>query len=218
VISGIVANLNPDYPGNQDRSNIIDNGRPWMDPEQPVGRQERRLAVLKADIAGYGRLMAEGKDEAVRDALLRAVQEHTASCLYAGVHGDSLSIVHEDPSALLRIVIRIQDDIFAAPSHPQLRTAVDFGPVRLEVRSTQRVELAGGAATLRVARMEPLVSPGEIWATEEFAEALSNRPTLYGAVEIDGGMNLRKPNSREEDTLIRAFRVGPNLGAQRSRQ
>jgi len=219
VISGIVANLNPDYPGSQDRSNIIDNGRPWKDPEQPVGRQERRLAVLKADVAGYGRLMAEGRDEPVRDALLRAVREHTATCIHASVHGgDSVSIVHEDPGVLLRIVIRIQDDIFAAPSHPQLRSAVDFGPVRLEVRSTQRVELAGGVATLRVARMEPLVSPGEIWATEEFATELSSRPTLYGAVEIDGGMNLRKPDSREEDTFIRAFRVGPNLGAQQSRR
>jgi class 3 adenylate cyclase len=216
VISGIIANLNPDYTGNQDRSNIIENGRPWKDPQQSVGREERRAAVLKADIAGYGRLMAEGRDEAVRDALLRAVKEHTGTCIHASVHGDSLSIVHEDPSALLRIVIRIQDDIFTVPSHPQLRTAVDFGPVRLEVRNARRVELAGGAATLRVARMEPLVAPGEIWATEEFAEELASRPTLYGAVEIGGGVNLKKPNSREEDTLIRVYRVGPNLGAQLS--
>jgi class 3 adenylate cyclase len=218
VISGLVANLNPDYPGSQDRSNIIDNGRSWKDPEQPAGRQERRAAVLKADIAGFGRLMAEGRDEVVRDALLRAVKEHTATCLYASVQsGDSLAMVHEDASALLKIVIRIQDDIFTAPSHPQLRIAVDFGPVSLEVQNNQRVELGGGAATLRVARMEPLVLPGEIWATEEFAEELANRPTLYGAVEIDGGVNLKKPNSREEDTFIRVFRVGPNLGTQRSR-
>jgi hypothetical protein len=64
--------------------------------------------------------------------------------------------------------------------------------------------------------MEPLVAPGEIWATEEFAEELASRPTLYGAVEIGGGVNLKKPNSREEDTLIRVYRVGPNLGAQLS--
>ena len=96
--------------------------------------------------------------------------------------------------------------------NPQLRIAVDFRPVRLSVRSRRESELAGGAATLRVSRMEPLVAPGEIWATESFRDELAKRPSLYGAVEIEGGMNLKKPGSREEDTFVRAFRVGPSLG------
>jgi class 3 adenylate cyclase len=214
VVSGVVANLNPDYPGNQDRSNIVGNGRPWRNPERPAGeRQERRLAVLKADIVGFGRMMEEGRDAPVRDALLRAVQEHSGSCIHASVHGgDSVSIAHEDPSALIRVVTRIRDDVFAADGHPQLRTAVDFGPVKLEVQGARRTELAGGSAILRVARMEPLVFPGEIWATDEFKEELAKRPSLYGAVEIEGGLNLKKPRSREEEAFIRVYRIGANTG------
>jgi class 3 adenylate cyclase len=213
AFSGVVANLNPDYPGNQDRSNIVGAGRPWRDPEELAGeRQERQLAVLRADIVRFSQLMREGRDQAVRDALRRAVQEHGAACIHAEiVGGDGVSIVHEDPSALLRVATRIREDVFAAPGNPQFRIAADFGPVKLAVQGEGRAELAGGSAILRVSRMEPLVNSGEIWATEEFRDELVKQPSLYGAVEIEGGVNLKKRDSGEEDTFIAVYRVGPNL-------
>jgi class 3 adenylate cyclase len=215
VFWGVVAEFNPDYPGNQDRSNIVGNGRPWRDPASPTGtRQERRLAVLKADIVSFALMMEDDRvDEAVRHALARAVREHGSACVQAEVlGGDSVSIVHDDPNVLLRVAMRIREDVFAAPGNPQLRTALDFGQVKLEARSEQRVEVAGGTAMLRVARMEPLVAPGETWASEEFREELAKQPSLYRAVEIEGGMNLKKAGSSEEDAFIRVYRVGANIG------
>ena len=41
---------------------------------------------------------------------------------------------------------------------------------------------------------------------------IAKKPNLYGAVEIEGGLNINKTGSSEEDTFIRAFRVGPKLG------
>ena len=160
---------------------------------------------------------AGGARQAVRDALRRAVQEHGAACIHIEVvGGDGVSIIHEDPSALLRVATRIREDVFATPGNPQFRIAVDFGPVKPAVQSEERAELVGGSAILRVSRMEPLVNPGEIWATEEFKDELAKQPSLYGVVEIEGGVNLKKRDSGEEDTFISAYRVGANLGGRRA--
>ena len=214
VLSGYIAGLNPDYPENTDRANIIGTGRPWKEPEPDAGRrEERRLAALKADVVNFSRLMEDDRiDQAVRRALARALREHASQCLHSEiVGGDSVTIVHDDPNALLRVATRIREDVFAAPGNPQLRTAVDFGPVKLE-QQRAGVAVAGGTALLRVARVEPLVSASEIWATEEFVEELEKQPNLYRAVEIEGGLNIKKAGSSEEDTFIRAFRMGPRLG------
>lgn len=213
VLSGYVANLNPDYPENTDRSNIIGSGRPWQDPERPAGQvRERRLGVLKADIVSFSRLMEDdAADQAVRRTLAQAVREHAARCLYSEITGgDSVSIVHDDPNALVRVATRIQEDVFGAPGNPRLRTALDFGPVKLEAQHG-RVALAGGTALLRAARIEPLVNAGETWATESFVTELQRGPSLYRAIELQGGLNIKKPGSNEDDTFIRAFRVGPGL-------
>ena len=51
----------------------------------------------------------------------------------------------------------------------------------------------------------------EIWSTEDFKRELEKSLTLYEATEIPGGVNLKKPGSREEDSFIAAFRMGPKV-------
>ena len=56
------------------------------------------------------------------------------------------------------------------------------------------------------------MSAGEVWATEQFEAALGSQPSLYRAVEVEGGLNIKKAGSNEADTLIRVFRILAHLG------
>ena len=69
-----------------------------------------------------------------------------------------------------------------------------------------------------VARIEPLVSPSQVWVTERFKDALERTPSFYHAEPIeadvrpelrssDGTFNVKKPNSLEEDHFLRLFRI-----------
>lgn len=213
ILTGLIASSNPEYPQNGDRSNIIGNELPWKQPDSARGEyEERDLCVMKADIEGFGQIMQDDElDLEVRHALESATRRHASECLCAEVRdGDSLLIVHDDPNLLLRAATRIREDLFHAPSNPQMRVAFDFGPVRL--RSWHAVEVAGGTGLLRVARLEPRVQAGEMWSTEDFKRELEKQPTLYDATQIEGGVNLKKPGSLEEDTVIPAYRLGPKPG------
>jgi hypothetical protein len=59
---------------------------------------------------------------------------------------------------------------------------------------------------------EPVVEPGQIWATEAFREQFLQRPSLWRTSLLsapDGGdlFNVRKPGSDEPDHLLRLYRL-----------
>jgi hypothetical protein len=210
ILTGLIASLNPEYPQNGNRTNVVGHGVPWKD-QRPAREEyeERQLCVMKADIRGFSQIMQdEHLDLEVRHALEAATQKHASGCLCWEIRdGDSVVIVHDDANALLRAATRIREDLFHAPGNPEIRIAFDHGPVRL--RTWQEVSVAGGSVLLRVARMEPRVQAREMWSTGEFKRELERQPTLYEAVEIPGGVNLRKPGSEEEDRFIDAYRLSP---------
>lgn len=83
--------------------------------------------------------------------------------------------------------------------------------------------LISGAPFRIAARLEPHVTPNEIWVTESFKRALERGPTLYEAAEIpaekqsdgawaEGKLNIRKQASREPDQWIRVFRIEDRSG------
>ena len=68
------------------------------------------------------------------------------------------------------------------------------------------------------ARLEPHVTPNEIWVTQGFRDALERAPTLYAATTIpaedqhgdawaEGTLNIKKASSREPDQWIAVFRL-----------
>ena len=72
--------------------------------------------------------------------------------------------------------------------------------------------IAGGSAILCVARVEPHVEPGQIWATEEFRERLAQKPSLWRTTPVpgpDGGerFNVKKEGSGEPDLWVRLYRL-----------
>ena len=78
--------------------------------------------------------------------------------------------------------------------------------------ANQRTIIVGGDAILCAARVEPLVEPGQIWATEEFRQQFLERPSLWRTTAVqapDGGdrFNVKKPGSSEPDTWMCLYRL-----------
>ena len=215
VLSDVIGRINPGYLERIDRVNIAGYGRPWREAES-VDRPVRvdMLCVLKADVQGFSTLMRTRADAPVRKALEDAVQKwgHGAEVIEAR-DGDAVMIVHADPVALAQMARQIMDDVYQAPGRPRLRIALHHGEVQTHERDGDLpAVIAGGDAVLCVARVEPHVEPGQIWATEEFRHELSQRPSLWRTTRVpgaDGGdrFNVKKAGSAEPDLWVRLYRL-----------
>ena len=192
----------PAYLERVDRVNIAGYGRPWREVES-VDRPVRvdLLCVLKADVHGFGTLMLAHEDGPVRKALEDAVLKWGQGAEVVETRGgDSVVIAHGDPVALAQMARQIMDDVYQAPGRPRLRIALHHGEVQMHERDGDLAVIAGGEAILCVARVEPHVAPGQIWATEEFCRELSQRPSLWRTTPVpgDGGesFNVKKAAAR----------------------
>ena len=220
ILAEVVAKHSREYPRNIDPVNVVGNGRPWRERGDSGRGNDRALSVLKADVKEFSRFMeAPDIGRTVSDALRAAVAAHAAQCLWHEVvEGDAVIIVHDEPNALINVALRLSEDLFDAPGHPQLRIALDHGPVRLDTTIDGHPIMVGGEPLRRAARIEPHVTAGEIWATEEFRRALESQPTRYQATHVrphDGegdpgeAINVKKPGSAEPDIWLRLYRIEP---------
>jgi hypothetical protein len=60
--------------------------------------------------------------------------------------------------------------------------------------------------------VEPLVEPGQVWATEAFRQQFLQRPSLWRTVPVAAGAgqelhNLKKPGTPEPDLWVRLYRL-----------
>jgi class 3 adenylate cyclase len=170
--------------------------------------------VLKGDIHGFGVLMRAGTDGPVRKALEEAVKRNAqgAVCAEAG-GGDSVLIAHEDPAALAQTARHLIDEVYSAPGQPRLRVALHYGQVHVRQRVGDGLpSIGGGEAILLATRVEPLVDPGQIWATEEFRQQLFQRPSLWRTTPMPGpgdgdSFNVKKEGGIEPDLWVRLYRL-----------
>jgi hypothetical protein len=215
VLSGVIGRLNPGFLQRIDRLNIVGYDRPWKTP----GGVERSatscaLCVLKADVHGFGSLMSADADGPVRRALADAVQRWAPpdSISETGA-GDSVLIAGDDPVALVQTARHLMDDVYSAPGQPRLRIALHYGEVQTRERDIDlQLAIVGGAAILCAARVEPVVDPGQIWATEEFREQFLQRPSLWRMTPLQppsGGelFNVSKKGSAEPQLWVRLHRL-----------
>jgi class 3 adenylate cyclase len=170
--------------------------------------------VLKGDIYGYGGMMQANAQVPVRQALEDAVRHWARRAVVAETSaGDSVLIIHEDPVALAQTARHIVDEVYQATGQPLLRMALHFGEVQLQPGAEDEPPtIVGGDAILTAARVEPHVSPGQIWATDEFRQALAERPSLWRTSQVtapDGAeiFNVKKVGRSEPDLLVRLFRL-----------
>ena len=217
VLSQIIARLNHAYAERIDRVNVVGYRRAWREPDEA---RPQELNVLQADVRGMMALMEQGIDTEVRRAIDEAVSAHARGARSRDItEGDHILITHDDAGLLARAARRILDDVHDAPGKPLLRIALHRGEVRLQDTGGDSAAVTGGQAIAVAARIEPRVTPGEIWCTESFrdelirAEALCRTvplaapPALAGDGEYEGFFNVRKDGSDETDIWVRLFRV-----------
>jgi class 3 adenylate cyclase len=215
VLSDVIGRANPAYLQQIDRVNIVGYGRPWREAESvDHALRVAMLCVLKADISGFGTLMRSGADGPVRKGLADAVRKWGQGAVVIETRGgDSFVIAHDDPVALAQMARQIMDDVYQAPGQPRLRIALHHGEVQIRERDAdQAAAIAGGDAMLSVARVEPHVEPGQIWATQEFRQQLSRRPSLWRATPLPGPdgsdrFNVKKEGGTEPDLWVQLYRL-----------
>ena len=215
VLSDLIGRVNPAYAQRIDRVNIVGCDRPWLDPGAAArNTTQRECCVLKADVHGFGQLMHEGADGPVRQALEEAVARWAPPGAVAETGaGDMVLIAADDALALAQTARHLLDDVYRAPGQPRLRIALHHGPVQLRVRDSDlREVIDGGEAVLCAARVEPVVPPGQIWATEAFRLQFAAQPSLWRTAAItapEGGMlfNVRKAGTAEPDLWVQLHRL-----------
>ena len=214
VLSDVIGRANPAYLQRIDRVNIVGYGRPWRETGT-VDHTVRvdMLCVLKADVYGFGTLMRSGADAPVRKALEDAVKKWAQSAAITETRGgDALVIVHDDPVALAQMARQIMDEVYQAPGQPRMRMALHHGEVQTRQRADDPAAVIGGGdAILCTARVEPHVEPGQIWATEEFRQQLSMKPSLWRTTPVPGPagdrFNVKKEGGTEPDLWVRLYRL-----------
>ena len=215
VLAEVITRTNQGYAQHIDRLNVVGDGRPWREPDE-----EQSLCVLRADIQAFSRYMDESAlDHELRAALREVVETHAAQCRMAEITGgDSLTLVHHDPNSIIKIAKRVMEDLFDVVGNPVLRVAIDYGGVRIEPRRDEGPPRTSGSPFRTAARLEPLVTPNEIWVTEAFKEALERAPAFFEAVAIpeseqtgehwaDGRLNIKKRGSAEPNRWVTVYRI-----------
>jgi len=215
VLFDVIARNNTAFLQRIDRVNIVGYDRPWRE-SGPVERtlDLRQCCVLKADVQGFGALMRSGLDGPVRAVFEEAAKRWAPPAAIVEIRaGDAALIAADDPVALAQTARHLMDAVYQAPGHPRLRIALHYGPVQTDRRgANQRTVIVGGDAILCAARVEPLVEPGQIWATEDFRQQFLERPSLWRTTAVqapDGGdrFNIKKPGSPEPDTWMCLYRL-----------
>jgi len=215
VLSDVIGRVNPAYLARTDRANVVGYDRPWRETASAdFELHERPCCVLKADVQGFGNLMRAGTDAPVRKALDDAVRQWApGTAITETGAGDAALIADDDPIALAQMARHMIDDVYRSPGQPRLRVALHYGVVQTRQRDGDMAQvIAGGDAILLASRVEPVVEPGQIWATDEFRQQLQERPSLWRTVPVAGPgdqerFNVKKPGAAEPDLWIRLYRL-----------
>jgi class 3 adenylate cyclase len=216
VLCDLVGRMNPEFLARLDTANVLGYDRPWRDeaPLVHADLEERNCCVLKGDVQGFSTLMRAGTDDPVRRALADAVHRHAPRGAVVDVSaGDAVLITADDPIALAQTARHLIDEVYQQPGQPRLRVALHYGAVRLRPRPDgQGEQVQGGEAVLCAARVEPIVEPGQIWATEEFRQQLLQRPSLWRTAAVPGPgdgerFDVAKPGRDEAALWVRLYRL-----------
>ena len=166
--------------------------------------------------------MKEGRAKEVTQYLEDYTNKHANNCKYYKVkEGDALEILHHNPQELAKVVDRIKVDLEDLDCKVTMRFALDFGIMECKINNGH-LEPVGGIPLRTSARIEPMVTPGEIWATEAFVNYLNLTNGIYTAKQITktdypqndklhfndkGEINIKKEGSQEPDQYIRLYRI-----------
>jgi class 3 adenylate cyclase len=150
----------------------------------PQGR--RTVSILFADMVGYSKLSEEQIPAYVKGFLagvsktLAALQ---AKPLYANTWGDAVCLAFDDPLRAAECAISLRDMVretdwsrLDLPGSLNIRIGLHAGPVYcLQEPLLGRLNVFGFHVN-QAARIEPITSPGNVYASESFAALLLTDP------------------------------------------
>ena len=162
VLDDLIAERNPKYFENLNDRNVIGRGRRWL-------RERVIRYVLKGDVKGHSANMRDGlRNKAFASVFDSIVSEFGARLDHSErSQGDSLLLIDANPIKLLQAARNIQRDLERSEFGLQLRFAGDAGFI--EIADGERQKEPYGMAIQNAARLEPHVTSGQIYVTEEFA-------------------------------------------------
>ena len=177
--------------------------------------------VLRGDLDGFGALMQRGLDEAVRDAMRRAVERYAADCLHASLgEGDALLLVDDRILSLIKAARRIMEEISEVPGSPRMRIAIAAGPVAVRERGEEPPAIEGGNGRAGRLAYGAARAPGRDLGDRGNPRRPRRGPTpslraepvtdLPSGAErrADGAVNVRKPGSERARHLGEALQGG----------
>ena len=135
--------------------------------------------VAFADIKGFSRLSENDLArffEKVMGRLGSTMDKYGDSVLFRNTWGDAVHAVFDDVSSAARCALEMQKalqeldiDAIKLPVRPEMRMALDVGPVFEGYDFIKKEDTYFGSTLIRAARMEPITPVREVFVTEAFA-------------------------------------------------
>jgi len=150
------------------------------------GSGRRTVGILFADLVGYSRLREEEVPRYVEGflaGLADTVRRRHLRPLYKNTWGDAICFVFADPLEAADCALAIRDTLrrtdwssLGLPGHLNLRIGLHAGPVYCIDEPLMDRRNFFGFHVNQAARIEPITSPGNVYASEAFAALLAGDP------------------------------------------
>ncbi len=149
-------------------------------------KSRQTIAILFADMVGYSKLREEQVPAYVRGFLTGVSKTLSASAvepLYKNTWGDAICLAFDDPVGAAECAISLRDMVrrtdwssFGLPPSLNVRIGLHAGPVYcVQEPLLERLNVFGFHVN-QAARIEPITSPGNVYASESFAALLLADP------------------------------------------
>jgi hypothetical protein len=178
---------------------------------------EEEIFVVKADIKNFSQFMQnEFLSIYIPENFDVIVKKHCLDCFYYKVsNGDSLFVLESDFKKLLKAIKRIIEDLGELQGNPRIRFAIDYGQITYSVNDGYVTKIKNGSPLRLSARLEPLVTPNEIWVTENVFKQLEDEHFSFidlaengcDLESINGEFNIKKDGSPEDDIFTRVTKI-----------
>jgi class 3 adenylate cyclase/tetratricopeptide (TPR) repeat protein len=197
------------------RKEVMATGPPIpAKPAEPGGRVRRRtMVMLFADIENFSRLNDDSYPEffaVFLDHVKTVLDAMVPAPVFVNTWGDGLYVVFESAVAGAEFALRLVDRA-AGLAWTKIRPGVEMaarvgihaGPVYQRRDPIIDRENVFGSQVVRAARIEPVTTPGCVFASEQFAAALEVEPNHPFVCEYVGIEELAKGYDRCPLYLLR---------------
>ena len=181
-----------------------------------IGFRLIQSSILFLDVKGYSQLTEQGMKrfaEHIMPQMAKIAESHGYD--YLNTWGDAIVIASQDYKAITSIALEFRDlfrncdwDEIAITSL-SLRISLHSGAMHRGNDIFSERGMISGATVNLAARIEPLVTPGEIWATIDFVQALSRLNTPFKWKSVGFKELPKKAGSEELFVIFRAHETDP---------